>query len=120
MRRSPEVNGDDRRLALPGRSSQTRITSPAERRRAASARPTSAPLTKTFPRSRAAAAFDRDPRRSSVARNLSTTRPASCAVTSQTLPGSSRPSLLFTFYFSLFTYYLIPPAASLRSPLFVT
>ena len=44
-----------RRLALPGLSIHTRMTSPVRRRREASARPASTSLTNTFPRSSAAA-----------------------------------------------------------------
>ena len=70
-----------RRFALPGRSAQTRTTSPGTRRRAASAMSASLSPTKTFPRSSAATAFPRDPRRSGAARNLSRRTPASAPPT---------------------------------------
>src|ERR1700732_2192639 len=69
------------RLALPGRSIQTRTMSPAARRRAASAVPTSAALRNTLPRSRAVNARPRDVRRSAEARNLSSLTPASASAT---------------------------------------
>ena len=52
------------RLALPGRSAQSRTMSPADRRVAASASVTSRSLRNTLPRSSAAAARARDPARS--------------------------------------------------------
>ena len=77
MCNGPDLNGAGRRRELPGRSSHTRISSPAFRRSRTSAGPASPPLTNTFPRSRAAAAFDRDASRSGAARNLSSVWPAS-------------------------------------------
>src|ERR1700730_5791590 len=71
------------RLALPGRSIQTRTVSPATSRRAASAVPTSAALRNTWPRSSAVNARPRDVRRSAEARNLSSLTPASAAATVQ-------------------------------------
>src|ERR1700730_459148 len=69
------------RLALPGRSIQTRTVSPATSRRAASAVPTSAALRNTLPRSSAVNARPRYVRRSAEARNLSSLTPASAAAT---------------------------------------
>src|SRR5438552_8144714 len=71
------------RVALPGRSIQTRTASPSARRVPAAADVASSPLRKTFPRSRAVRARPRDPRRSGAARNLSSLVPASGAATAQ-------------------------------------
>ena len=66
---------------LPGRSIHTRTTSPSASANAASAVAASRSPTKTFPRSIAAVAFDREPSRPGAARNLSRRPPASAAVT---------------------------------------
>ena len=80
--RSPSRRGRARTARpLPGRSIHTRTTSPSASVSAASAVAASRSLTKTFPRSIAAVAFEREPSRSAAARNLSSRPPASAAVT---------------------------------------
>src|ERR1700730_8682488 len=82
MWRSPIVPPAGR-FALPGRSIQTRTRSPAARRLAASALPTSAAFRKTLPRSRAVNARPRDVRRSAEARSLASLTLASASATVQ-------------------------------------
>ena len=67
----PDSKTPVRRLELPGRSIQTRTTSPTRSRRDASSGPASTSLRNTLPRSSAVATRFRDPSRSDAARNLS-------------------------------------------------
>ncbi len=77
----PTSSASGRRFDVPGRSTQTRTTSPSTSRRAASRTLASPPLTSTLPRSSAVTARPREPVRSGAARNLSSRTPASPAPT---------------------------------------
>src|SRR5688500_2516721 len=93
MSRSPLLKAPRRLRADPGRSIHTETIAPGTMRDEASASVTSASLTKTLPRSRAATTRLREPSRPGLARNLSSLMPASSSPTvhrSTVLPCPSR------------------------------